>query len=142
MAQALGAKVHRAPKGEIGWFPLIKTNETEDALLKGLDLPDFFQLHYDVFDLPKGAVNLLKSDLSKHQMFRMGKNTYGIQFHPEANEVLVRAVVEEYNEDITAETSKEILRNVKSKTAKGRTFFRQMLKRIFLPSENPQSGRS
>ncbi|MBN2307078.1 type 1 glutamine amidotransferase [Candidatus Peregrinibacteria bacterium] len=131
LAQAFGAKIHKGKKAEIGWFPLTKTGNQDDALLKDLDLPDFFQLHYDVFDLPKGAVNLLKSRLTKHQMFRLGKTTYGIQFHPEANEIMLRSVVKEYCKNMPPEIGKEILHNVKTKSAKGRQFLVQMLKRLF-----------
>jgi GMP synthase (glutamine-hydrolysing) len=132
LAQAFGAKVHKAPEGEIGWFPLTKTGDHDDPLLKELDLPPFFQLHYDFFDLPKGAVNLLRSKQTKHQMFRLGKSTYGIQFHPEANEAMLRSVMDEYSKNIPPETAKEILRDVKSRTAKGRKFLTQILRRLFL----------
>ncbi|HGY10921.1 MAG TPA: type 1 glutamine amidotransferase, partial [Desulfobacterales bacterium] len=57
LAQAFGAKIHKTPKCELGWLPLTKTGNQNNPLLKNLDLPDFFQLHYDVFDLPGGAVN-------------------------------------------------------------------------------------
>jgi len=133
LAQAFGAKIHKAPKAEIGWSPLTKTGQHDNSLLKGLDLPDFFQLHYDVFDLPKGAVNLLRSELTKHQMFRLGKSTYGIQFHPEANETMLRSVVEQYCKDMPPEIGNEILRDIESRTAKGRAFLVQMIKRLFLP---------
>lgn len=131
LAQAFGAKIYKIPKIEIGWLPLMKTGNQDDPLLKNLDLPDFFQLHYDVFDLPKGAVNLLKSELTKHQMFRLGKKAYGIQFHPEANETMLRSVIPQYCKDMPPEIGEEILRNVESRTAKGRQFLVQMLKRLF-----------
>jgi len=130
LAQAFGAKVHKAPKGEVGWFPLTKTDKADDALLKGLEIPACFQLHYDVFDLPEGAVNLLKSDLTKHQMFRLGKSTYGIQFHPEANEPMLRSVVEQYCKEMPAKVSEEILYDLETRTAKGREFLEKVLWRL------------
>lgn len=133
LAQAFGAKIHKIPEVEIGWLPLMKADRQDDPLLKDLDPPNFFQLHYDVFDLPKGAVNLLKSGLTKHQMFHLGKKTYGIQFHPEADETMLRSVVPQYCKNMPPEIGKEILRNVESKSAKGRQFLKQMLKRLFLP---------
>lgn len=133
LAQAFGAKIHKISKVEIGWLPLMKTGWQDDPLLKGLELPDFFQLHYDVFDLPKGAVNLLKSEQTKNQMFRLSKSTYGIQFHPEANETMLRSVVPQYCKNMPPEIGKEILHNVKSRSAKGRQFLAQIIKRLFLP---------
>lgn len=131
LAQAFGAKVHKAARSEIGWFSLTKTGEHHNPLLRGLKVPPLFQLHYDVFDLPPGALNLLRSDQTKHQMFWLGKKTYGIQFHPEADEAMLRAVVEQYGSDLSPETKKEILREIKSRTAKGREFFAKMLIRLF-----------
>ncbi len=132
LAQAFGAKVYKTPECELGWLPLMKTGNQDDPLLKGLNLPDFFQLHYDVFDLPDGAINLLSSKSTKNQMFRLGKSTYGIQFHPEANETMLRAVVPQYCKDMPPEIGKEILCDVESKSAKGREFLVQMLKRLFI----------
>ncbi len=131
LAQAFGAKVYKGSKCELGWLPLTKVGNQDDPLLKDLDLPDFFQLHYDVFDLPNGAVNLLSSELAKNQMFHLGKSTYGIQFHPEANETMLSSVIPQYCKDMPPEIGEEILRDVESKGAKGRVFFLQMLKRLF-----------
>ncbi|MDH5596709.1 MAG: type 1 glutamine amidotransferase [Candidatus Peregrinibacteria bacterium] len=132
LAQALGAKVYKGQEAEVGWFPLTKIDNQADPLLQGLDLPEFFQLHYDVFDLPDGAVNLLRSELTKHQMFRLGTTTYGIQFHPEANEAMLRPVVDQYCKNMPAEVGQEILRDLKPRTTKGREFLLQILKRLFL----------
>jgi len=131
LAQAFGAKVYKTPKCELGWLPLMKTGNQDDPLLKDLNLPDFFQLHYDVFDLPDGAINLLSSELTKNQMFHLGKKTYGIQFHPEADETMLRSVVPQYCKDMPPEIGKEIMRDVESKSAKGRQFLVQILKRLF-----------
>lgn len=132
LAQAFGAKIHKAPKGEVGWFPLTKTGEQDDPLLKDLNLPDFFQYHNDVFDLPAGAVNFLKSALSKHQMFRLGEKTYGIQFHPEADETMLTSVMTQYGKSLPPAAVKDSLKNLDTRTAKGRQFLVQMLKRLFI----------
>lgn len=134
LAQAFGAKIHKAPQPEIGWFPLTKTTNQNDPLLEGLELPEFFQYHNDVFDLPAGAVNLLRSDLTKHQMFRLGKSTYGIQFHPEADETMLSSVLRQYSNELTPEIVEASLKNVSSKAAKGRTFLVEILKRLFVKS--------
>jgi len=132
LAQAFGAKIHKAPQAEIGWFPLTKTGNQNDPLLEGLELPDFFQYHNDVFDLPDGAINLLKSKLTAHQMFRLGESTYGIQFHPEANETMLSSVMGQYSKDLPPAAVEASLKDIESKAAKGRAFLVEMLKRLFL----------
>jgi GMP synthase-like glutamine amidotransferase len=132
LAQAFGAKVYKTPECEIGWLPLMKTEAQDNPLLKDLELPDFFQLHYDVLDLPNGAVNLLRSEQTENQMFHLGKNTYGIQFHPEANEAMLSSVIPQYCKNMPPEVGEEIMRDVESKSAKGREFLVQILKRLFI----------
>lgn len=131
LAQAFGAKVYKAPKGETGWIRLSRTTVKKDPMLEGLKFPLLFALHYDVFDVPKGAVNLFKSARTKHQMFRLGESTYGIQFHPEANEAMVRSVAEEYRENLEPRAAKAMLHDLKNRTAKGREFCLELLKRLF-----------
>ena len=41
------------------------------------------QAHFHTFDLPGDAVHLASSETYENQAFRIGKNIYGFQFHPE-----------------------------------------------------------
>ncbi len=136
LAQAFGAKVHKAPKVEVGWVPLQKTTDEKgramsDRLLDELTIPPLFQYHYDVFDLPSGAVNLLKSDQTPHQMFRLSPTTYGVQFHPEASDAMLRSVVEQYHDKLPAETRDAMLQNLEARSAAGRVFLKKMFTRLF-----------
>ena len=54
-----------------------------------------FQLHGDTFDLPPGAVRLAGSDIYPNQAFRIGERVYGVQFHIEVTEELVRDWVDD-----------------------------------------------
>ena len=47
-----------------------------------------FQWHSDTFDLPAGAVPLLRSSAYENQGFRFGDAAYGIQFHLEVDDRL------------------------------------------------------
>ena len=49
-----------------------------------------FQWHSDTFTLPEGAVHLARSAGAAHQAFRIGRATYGTQFHFEASRSVVR----------------------------------------------------
>ena len=50
-----------------------------------------FQWHGDKFALPKGSVRLASSPLSQEQAFRYRDNAYGLQFHLEVTEAMIRA---------------------------------------------------
>ena len=49
-----------------------------------------FQWHDDTFSLPGGAEHLASNAVAENQAFRIGRATYGIQFHFEADRPLVR----------------------------------------------------
>ena len=54
-----------------------------------------FHWHLDTFTLPAGPVHLAESDRTALQAFRLGRATYGIQFHFEADRALVEKWVAE-----------------------------------------------
>jgi GMP synthase-like glutamine amidotransferase len=85
IAKSLGAKVTKNNEKEIGWYPLIVTDEgRKDNLLKHLSVEEtVFQWHGDTFEIPKGATRLAESPLCLNQAFRFGSNIYGLQFHIE-----------------------------------------------------------
>lgn len=86
---------------EFGWRRIALTDDArEDAVLGSLpaDFP-IFQWHDDTFTLPEGAIRLASSDAAANQAFRIGRATYGMQFHFEAD----RALVDQWNV-VAAET--------------------------------------
>jgi len=97
MADALGAKVHRGPQEEIGFFEVELTPEGAADPCFGLFPERFevFQWHGETFDLPRGAILLAHSELYPHQAFRVGKGAYGLQFHLEVTEGMVREWLED-----------------------------------------------
>jgi GMP synthase (glutamine-hydrolysing) len=92
LARAAGARVFKGETPEIGWYDLHLALETaEDPLFAGLPNPlHVFQWHGDGFDLPAGALHLASSPLFPHQAFRLGTNAYGLQFHLEIEEPMVK----------------------------------------------------
>jgi GMP synthase (glutamine-hydrolysing) len=92
MARALGARIHRNPVKEIGWYTVEPTTAgREDPLLAAFAGPQrIFQWHGDTFDLPTGAVHLARSADCEHQAFRYGHKAYALQFHLEVDEPLIR----------------------------------------------------
>jgi GMP synthase-like glutamine amidotransferase len=87
IARACGAKVYRAPVGEIGWGTVsLGAAGRGDPLLKGIPerLP-VLQWHEDTFDIPPDGVLLASSAECPHQAFRVAR-AWGLQFHVEVNE--------------------------------------------------------
>ena len=84
LAAALGARVEKGPAKEIGWYPVALEPAAREDPLFG-PLPGSFEAlhwHGDVFDLPKGAVRLARSERTATQAFRHGK-AWGLLFHAE-----------------------------------------------------------
>lgn len=87
LARAFGARVYRAPARELGFRPIVPTADAAgDPLLAGLKGGDrLFQWHEDTFDLPAGATLLAMGEAGLAQAYRMGRNAWGVQFHPEVD---------------------------------------------------------
>jgi len=131
LAQAFGAKVLPADK-ELGWLALYKLDRAQsDLVLRDMMIPELFQYHYDMFEIPKGAVHLLKTASSPNQAFRMGKNAYGIQFHPETNVDMLERVFVEYQKKLTIGEMELIRENMEERTAKGREFLKDFIQKLF-----------
>lgn len=92
LAAALGAQVVANRWKEIGNFKVALTAEGKtDLLFKGVS-SEFaaFQWHHDSFDLLAGAVLLATSPACPHEAFRVGDSAWGVQFHPEVTEEIIR----------------------------------------------------
>ncbi|MGO8993736.1 MAG: type 1 glutamine amidotransferase [Polyangiaceae bacterium] len=104
VAAALGARVTRAAKREIGWRDVrLRDAARDDRLWKGSP-PSFAPLHWhgDVFDLPGKAVSLASSKETEHQAFRFGDKTWGLLFHLEMRPADVETMATRFAEDLTA----------------------------------------
>jgi GMP synthase (glutamine-hydrolysing) len=82
IADVSGARVYRNRFQEIGWFAL-NTTPTGVAVFALPQKFNAFHWHGDTFYLPAGAVNLAHTDACEHQMFALGDNVIGVQFHME-----------------------------------------------------------
>ena len=83
ISRAFGGRVWPFGGLEIGYLPVRMTPAgRRDPLLKGL-APEvrIMQLHEDSFDLPAGAVRLMSNGVCPNQGLRIGRTTYGFQFH-------------------------------------------------------------
>lgn len=87
LAHCLGATIRPAAHREIGWYPVSPTADSK-ALGWFQQLfsasPQVFHWHGDQFDIPEGAVHLLRSEANENQAFAHGTQVLGLQFHVEA----------------------------------------------------------
>lgn len=105
LAHALGGSVHWHPQGrEIGTVEIVLETEAHNDPLLSI-LPEHFKAQVthaqSVNTLPPGATLLARNDFEPHHAFRLGKATWGVQFHPEFSTEVMRAYIEETGADKT-----------------------------------------
>lgn len=102
LAVALGAQVTKGRQKEIGWRTVTLTEQArEDPLWKGVE-PAFmgFHWHGDLFEVPRGAGLLASSVLTARQAYRYGENAYGLLFHIEVTEEIIRGMVQAFADEL------------------------------------------
>ena len=91
LARGFGADSHLGTAPEFGWVQVGLTDVGKaDPVFAGI-VPAFpiFQWHSDTFTLPVGAMHLASSAGATNQCYRIGRATYGMQFHFEASRAVV-----------------------------------------------------
>ena len=83
IASALGANVHRHHTQEIGWTRVFKSSYCKEGDFQLPEHVDVMQWHSETFDLPKGAIRLAENSVCHNQVYQIGNNVLGFQFHPE-----------------------------------------------------------
>jgi GMP synthase (glutamine-hydrolysing) len=125
LASVCGADVKRHGDTEIGFYEVQLTDEGKrDPLYAGLEgrSHSVFQWHNDTFDLPTGAVLLETGSTTPYQAFRYGEKAYGLQYHPELTEDLLRLWLRHIREDDAADIQKYHLQNRISEDEIARSF--------------------
>ncbi|GES43044.1 GMP synthase [Rhizobium dioscoreae] len=102
LARAYEAENLLGTAHEFGWKTVGLTDEgRKDPLLADLgDEFTIFEWHGDTFTLPAGATRLAANGVTPNQAFRIGRATYGTQFHFEANAAVVERWRDEFRETI------------------------------------------
>ncbi len=139
LARAAGADVYKGGKKEIGWYNVDLTGDgLNDRLFLGLpeEFP-VFQWHGDTFDVPEGAKRLASSKLFPNQVIRVGPSAYGIQFHLEVTEDMIRdwlSVNKEELKPLKSIDPKKIIKessvNIRTLHGYGRTVISRFLRSI------------
>ena len=120
LAKAAGADVYKGKKKEIGWYKVELTDEgAKDQLFIGL--PDeftVFQWHGDTFDIPENSKCLASSELFPHQIIKVGKNAYGLQFHLEVTAEMVKEWIDINDKELASVKSYIHPKNILKDTSK------------------------
>jgi GMP synthase (glutamine-hydrolysing) len=89
LAKVLGANVEPHPDGciEAGYYKVEPTVDGTEFLDRSMM---FYQWHREGFELPSDTTLLAHGELFTNQAFQYGCNAYGIQFHPEVLEPIIR----------------------------------------------------
>lgn len=83
IANALGAGVRRNAQQELGWTTIYRVPHVPKDCFSLPEQLNVMQWHSETFDIPKGAIHLAENAICRHQMYQLGKNVLGFQFHPE-----------------------------------------------------------
>lgn len=102
IANALGAKVGPGENKEIGWFPVRKTADGNKSKLVD-SMPGqlvVFHWHGDQSDIPANCLRLAESEACPNQILQYGDRVIGLQFHFEATEQTIRAMLHHVGEEL------------------------------------------
>ena len=97
LAQALGGTVGWHPQGrEIGTTDITLTpDSSDDPVFR--NMPAHFPVHVThmqtITHLPEGAKVLAGNNFESHHSVRFADNTWGVQFHPEFDENIMRGYI-------------------------------------------------
>ncbi len=99
IAKTFGGKVYGGAKKEIGFYKDL-VPEANSSLFSGFDNPfTVFHWHGDTFDLPEGALRLVRSKNYENQAFQF-QSAVGLQFHLEVNEEMVNLWLDKTEEKL------------------------------------------
>ena len=99
IAGALGARVYKNARPEIGWFPVTAAPNAGDCF----HFPEqclAFHWHGETFDLPPGAFLLASSEACKNQAFQIGRHVLGLQFHLETTLESLQSLVSNCRQEL------------------------------------------
>ncbi|MBW2539421.1 MAG: gamma-glutamyl-gamma-aminobutyrate hydrolase family protein [Deltaproteobacteria bacterium] len=101
IANVLGAKVYQGIEKEIGWFPIEKIKNSTESLIDIFpDIVDVFHWHGETYDIPDGAVHIVRSAVCENQGFVFCDKVIGFQFHLESTLESVKELIKNCSDEI------------------------------------------
>ncbi|MDD2941013.1 MAG: type 1 glutamine amidotransferase [Acinetobacter harbinensis] len=140
IANALGAAVSRNEKQERGWTGVRKVNHVPEECF---ELPDQFnvmQWHSETFEIPKGAIHLAENDVCRNQMYQIGKNVLGFQFHPEITPEALKLFLENDEERVNfsgeyVQSEQQLKKSPKNNFIQGNQILNQAIEYVLQKTE-------
>jgi GMP synthase-like glutamine amidotransferase len=106
LAQALGARVTRAPIAEIGWIDVEVCDPGASAQWFGARAGfTAMQWHYDAFSLPPGSVRVLTNNFNANQAYVVDGRHIGFQCHVEMTRELTESWLASAQSELPAVSS-------------------------------------
>jgi GMP synthase-like glutamine amidotransferase len=135
IANALGAAVSKNAIQELGWTTVRKVQHVPQDCFT---LPEYFnvmQWHSETFEIPKGAIHLAENDVCRNQMYQIGKNVLGFQFHPEITPETLSLFLENDEElalfsGTYVQTESELKRSAKTQFLQGNQLLNQAIEYV------------
>lgn len=102
LSVVLGGTVREMLEKEIGWFPVELTRAGRDSSFFSSFPDEFMAFHWhgDSFSIPPHAIHLAQSDACDEQAFVYKNQVVGLQFHLEASEQSIAALIDNCGEDM------------------------------------------
>ena len=98
IANALGASVSRNSQQELGWMDVGRASNIPDDYFKIPEKVNILQWHSESFEIPKGGVRLAENPICPNQLYQIGRNVLGFQFHPEITPHALQLLIEQEEE--------------------------------------------
>jgi len=100
IALCMGGEVMANPVKEIGWFPVEAVPHGQGNVFRFPARFEALHWHGDTFTLPKGAIQLARSQGCTNQAFQLGNHVIALQFHLEATLRSVRDLVSNCRDEL------------------------------------------
>lgn len=99
IASALGALVQKNPQQELGWSLVYPCAFVPEKCFKLQSEIKVMQWHSETFAIPKGAIRLAGNSVCPNQLYQIGDNVLGFQFHPEITPKVLEMFIEHEQQD-------------------------------------------
>lgn len=110
IANALGAAVSRNQHQELGWMDVGRVSHVPENYFQIPDKLNIMQWHSETFEIPRGGVRLAENKVCQNQMYQIGRNVLGFQFHPEMTPHALQLLID--NEEDTAVFNGEYVQSI------------------------------
>jgi len=130
LAAAIGGRVYARPVAEVGWLPVDIVRQ--DGLLREICSPfNALEWHAQSFTVPADAeVLALRPGDPGVQAFRVGRRAWGVQFHAEVDESILRFWLKRDNKGVARrdpELHARLLASIPRVVADSRLLCRQLV---------------